>query len=483
MTAGAAIGAPAEIGDNEPVTSAPVLDRVHFVGVGGAGMSGIARILLARGAVVSGSDAKDSTALAALRALGANVHVGHDAANLGDATVVVTSSAIRADNPEVVEARARGLAVLPRAAALAALMRDRVAVTIAGTHGKTTTTSMLVVALQGCRLDPSFAIGGDLNEAGSGAHEGSGELFVAEADESDSSFLLLSPFAAVVTNVDADHLDHYGSAEAVEVAFATFAERIAPGGFLVTCADDPGSQRLAAHAREKGIDVRTYGESPDADLRLDALEVRPDGTSFRAVHHGGRLGLVDLTVVGRHNALDAAAALLTGLGLGQAFEPLAGALSGFTGARRRFEMKGTARGIRVVDDYAHNPAKVAAALDAARVVAGNGRLLAAFQPHLYSRTQHFAREFGAALGKADEVVVLEVYGAREDPVPGVSGQLVVDAVPLPPGRVRFAPYASDAAAHLAAIARPGDLIVTLGAGDITLLGPQVLSLLLESPAA
>lgn len=478
--------APRTIGDNgamPPAASAPALDRVHLVGVGGAGMSGIARILLARGARVSGSDAKESRALGALRALGAQVYVGHDPAYLGDATVVVTSSAIRPDNPEVLEAHARGLVMLPRAAALAALMRDRVAVAVAGTHGKTTTTSMLVVALQGCRLDPSFAIGADLNEAGSGAHEGSGRLFVAEADESDGSFLLLSPFAAVVTNVDADHLDHYGSAAAVEEAFARFADRIAPDGFLVTCADDAGAARLAARARQHGVAVRTYGESAEADLRLDALEVRPAGTSFRAVLHGSRLGLVDLAVVGRHNALDAAAALLTGLGLGQAFEPLAGALAGFGGARRRFELKGTARGVRVVDDYAHNPAKVAAALDAARVVAGSGRVLAAFQPHLYSRTQHFAREFGAALGKADEVVVLEVYGAREDPVPGVSGQLVADAVPLPAENVRFAPYAADAAAHLAAIARPGDLVVTLGAGDITMLGPQLLSLLLDRPAA
>jgi UDP-N-acetylmuramate--alanine ligase len=465
------------------VTQPPAIDRVHLVGIGGAGMSGIARILLARGAAVSGSDAKDSRNLAVLRALGAQIQVGHDADNLGDARVVITSSAIRPDNPEVVAARARGLDVLPRAAALAALMRDRVAVTVAGTHGKTTTTSMLVVALQGCRLDPSFAIGGDLNEAGSGAHEGSGDLFVAEADESDGSFLLLPAYAAIVTNVDADHLDHYGTAEAVEAAFATFAEQISPDGFLVTCADDPGAQRLAAYARHRGVDVRTYGESAEADLRLDALEVRPDGTTFRAVQHGSRLGVVDLAVVGRHNALDAAAALLTGLGLGQAFEPLVAALAGFSGARRRFEMKGTARGIRVVDDYAHNPAKVAAALDAARVVAGSGRLLAAFQPHLFSRTQHFAREFGAALGKADEVVVLEVYGAREDPVPGVSGQLVADAVPLSADRVRFAPYAADAAAHLAAVAKPGDLIVTLGAGDITLLGPQVLSLLRDGPAA
>lgn len=459
----------------------PPLERVHLIGVGGAGMSGIARILLARGARVSGSDVKASTGLAVLEAQGGRMHVGHDPSNLGDARVVVSSSAIRADNPELVAAHERGIPVLARAAALAALMHDRVSVTVAGTHGKTTTTSMLVVALQGAHADPSFVIGGDLNEAGSGAHEGSGELFVAEADESDESFLLLSPYAAIVTNVAADHLDHYGDEAAVEKAFAAFVDRIAPNGFLVTCADDPGARRLAVDAAARGVDVRTYGQSPDSDLRLDRLRVWSSGTGFRAVHRGSRLGPVELAVIGRHNALDAAAAMLTGIGLGYPFGALAGALATFRGARRRFELKGVAKGVRVVDDYAHNPAKVAAALEAARVVAGSGRVLAAFQPHLFSRTAHFAADFALALGAADAVVVLDVYGAREDPVPGVSGQLVASAVPLPAGRVRFEPDASDAARHLAAIARPGDLVITLGAGDITLLGPHVLALLSEGP--
>ncbi|HVV31480.1 MAG TPA: UDP-N-acetylmuramate--L-alanine ligase [Mycobacteriales bacterium] len=461
------------------MTVTPDLDRVHLVGIGGAGMSGIARILLARGARVSGSDAKDSTALAVLRALGARIQVGHHADNLGDSEVVVTSSAIRPDNPELVAAVSRGLPVLPRAAALAALMRGRTAVTVAGTHGKTTTTSMLVVALQGCHADPSFVIGGDLNEVGSNAHEGTGTLFVAEADESDSSFLLLSPDAAIVTNVDVDHLDHFGSSDAVAEAFEAFVGRIAPGGFLVTCADNTGARLLADAARARGVEVLTYGESAEADLRLDDVTVRPDGTGFQPVHHGIRLAPVELAVVGLHNALDAAAAILTGLRLGFAVDPLATALAGFTGARRRFELKGSARGVRVIDDYAHNPTKVAAALAAARVVAGPGRVLAVFQPHLFSRTRHFATEFGAALGLADEVVVLEVYGAREDPVPGVSGQLVADAVPLPADRVRFTPYASDAVTHLVSEARPGDLIITLGAGDVTMLGPEVLASLLE----
>ena len=453
------------------------LDRVHLVGIGGAGMSGIARILLTRGSKVSGSDVKDSTTLAALRALGARIHLGHAAGNVGDVDAVITSSAIRAENPEIVAATERGIPVLPRAAALAALMRGRVGIAVAGTHGKTTTTSMLTIALQGCHADPSFAIGGDLNEAGSNAHEGSGRYFVAEADESDGSFLLLRPRAAIVTNVDADHLDFYGTAEAVADAFGRFTERIEPGGFLVTCADDPGARRLAEAARGRGVDVRTYGESLDADLVLSQIAVRADGTSFRVVHHGRVLAPVELGVVGRHNALDAAAAILTGLGLGFAYEPLATALAGFAGARRRFELKGIAGGVRVVDDYAHNPAKVAAALAAARVVAGEGRLIVAFQPHLFSRTQRFAAEFGAVLGAADEVVVLDVYAAREDPVPGVSGDLVAAAVPLPPEHVRFEPLADRAAGRLARLARPGDLVMTVGAGDITFLGPQVLELL------
>jgi len=453
------------------------LRRVHLIGIGGAGMSGIARILLARGSQVSGSDAKDSTTLAALRALGATVHVGHAASNVPDVDAVVISSAIRAENPELQAAQARGISVLPRAAALAALMGGRIAVTVAGTHGKTTTTSMLTIALQGCHADPSFAIGGDLNEIGSNAHEGTGQLFVAEADESDGSFLLLSPHAAIVTNVDADHLDFYGSAQAVADAFVDFVGRIEPGGFLVCCADDPGTRALAVAARDKGIDVRTYGESPDADFLLSDLDIRPDGTSFRVVHHGRVRTPVELTVVGRHNALDAAAAILTGLGLGFAYEPLVASLATFAGARRRFELKGSARGVRVVDDYAHNPAKVAAALAGGRVVAGNGRLIVAFQPHLFSRTQQFAAEFGAALGQADEVVVLDVYGAREDPVPGVSGELVAAAVPLPGEHVRFEPLADEAARYVAGIARRGDLVMTVGAGDVTFLGPQILRLI------
>jgi UDP-N-acetylmuramate--alanine ligase len=451
------------------------LQRVHLVGIGGAGMSGIARVLAARGASVSGSDARDSRALAALRALGVRVHVGHAADNLGDCEVVVTSTAVRATNPEVVAARERGLPVLRRAQALAALMVGHRGLCIAGTHGKTTTTSMAARALQQCGHDPSFAIGGDLDEPGSNAHHGAGDIFVAESDESDGSFLLLDPFIAVVTNVEADHLDHWSDLAAVEQGFLDFARRVPVDGLLVVCADDPGARQLAAAASAEGIPVRTYGTAADADVRVDRVQLWPGGGSrFEVVAEGRRLGTVELAVPGAHNVLNAAGAITACLALGAPFEQVRDGLSGFGGARRRFEPKGSAAGVRVYDDYAHHPTEVEATLRAARQVAGAGRVIVAFQPHLYSRTVAFAAEFGKALALADVVVVMEVYGAREDPVPGVTGALIADAVALPPGDVIFEPSWSAVPARLAHRAHPGDLVITLGAGDITQLGPVVL---------
>jgi UDP-N-acetylmuramate--alanine ligase len=453
-----------------------VTSRVHLIGIGGAGMSGIARVLLARGVAVSGSDARDSRGLAALRALGADVHVGHDARHVDGAGTVVISSAIRETNAELAAARASGLRVVKRAEALAELLQGHRAVAVAGTHGKTTTTSMLTVALQHCGTDPSFAIGGDLNEAGSNAHHGAGDLFVVEADESDGSFLVYRPFAAVVTNVEPDHLDHYGDAASVEAAFASFVRTVDPLGFVVVCADDEGAARLAEEARAEGIDVRTYGTSPSAHLRLEELEVSGGGSSYRAVLRGRDLGLVRLQVAGEHLARNSAAALLAGIGLGLPEDLLVEGLGGYTGVRRRMELKGTAGGVRVYDDYAHHPTEVRAQLVAARTMVGEGgRLVAVFQPHLYSRTAQFAQGFGDALGLADEVVVMDVYGAREDPVPGVTGALVAEHVPH--GRVVFEPSWSAVPAAVVARAAPGDLVLTLGAGDITQLGPEVLRLL------
>jgi UDP-N-acetylmuramate--alanine ligase len=466
---------------NAPVPTLDELGAVHLVGIGGAGMSGIARILLARGVPVSGSDRRDTPTVLALRALGARVVIGHDPANLGDAATVVVSTAIRDDNPELRAARERGLRVLPRAVALAAVMAGRRSVAVAGTHGKTSTTSMLTVAVQACGADPSFAIGGDLNESGSNAHAGSGDVFIAEADESDRSFLLLAPFAAIVTNVEADHLDNYGDLAAVEEAFDRFLRTVDPGGFVVVCADDPGSARLRAGGAAGRL--RTYGTAPDADLRLDDLVVAPDATSYTAVLEGAEIGRVRILVPGEHMARNSAAALLAGLELGLPAAGLIEGLGRFGGVHRRFELKGVAGGVRVYDDYAHHPTEVAAQLRAARAVAGDGRLVVAFQPHLYSRTREFAEGFGRALGLADEVVVMEVYGAREDPVPGVTGAMVADAVPLPAGCVLFEPSWSAAAPALAARARPGDLVVTMGAGDVSMVGPEVLEALSGRPGA
>jgi len=455
-----------------------VLGPVHFIGIGGAGMSGIARIMLARGVSVSGSDANDSAGLAALRDLGATVYIGHDPGNVGPAVgTVVVSTAIRQANPELVEARRRGVPVLHRAAALAGLMEGRRRVAVAGTHGKTSTASMLTVAAQACGADPAYAIGGDLVGTGSNAHDGAGELFVAEADESDGSFLLLSPDVAVVTNVEADHLDQHGTAEAVAAVFERFAGRIAPDGVLVTCADDPGAVRLAAAAARLPRRVRSYGESPAADLRLTEVALAPAGSGYQAVLDGVPVSRVRVAVPGRHMALNSAAALLAGLELGLPADRLVAGLAGYGGVRRRFELRGTAAGVRVYDDYAHHPTEVAAQLRAARLVAGDGRLVVGFQPHLFSRTAAFAAEFGAALGLADQVVVLDVYPAREDPVPGVTGKLVADAVPLAAGQVHFEPDRGAVAGELAARARPGDVVITMGAGDVTSVGPEVLALL------
>ncbi|MDQ1288961.1 MAG: UDP-N-acetylmuramate--alanine ligase [Actinomycetota bacterium] len=479
------------------VPPADRLTPVHFIAIGGVGMSGIARIMADRGLAVSGSDAKDSPVLGDLRAAGATVWVGHDAAHLDGVRSVVVSSAVRESNPELLRARADGLVVLHRSQALASVMAGRRVLAVAGTHGKTTTTSMATVAARHAGADPSYAVGGELVDGGGNAHEGTGEVFVAEADESDGSFLVYSPEVSVITNVEPDHLDHYGSPEAVEEAFDAFADRVTPGGTLVFCADDPGAARVARRAAaRRGDDLRIvgYGTGPAADVRLEGLpgeqepgEQRPgehgpggavggdDGClRFRLTHGDTGTAEISLRLPGRHNALDAAAAwTATVVGLGLDGDEIAAGLGSFSGTRRRFEAKGAAGGVRVFDDYAHHPTEVAAVLRAARTVAGNGRVLAAFQPHLFSRTRIFAAEFADALGLADEVVVLDVFGAREDPEPGVTGALIADRVPLPPGSVAFVPDAGDVPGELARRVRPGDVVLTIGAGDVTRLGPLV----------
>ncbi len=460
-------------------------DRVHLVGIGGAGMSGLARLLMRRGASVSGSDARDTRRLAALRALGAVVTVGHDPDHLGDARTLIVSQAIPDGNPEVEAARRRGLRVVSRSAALAALMRGTRGLAVAGTHGKTTTSLMVTVALQACGADPSFVIGSDINEAGSNAHAGTGEIFVAEADESDGGFLLLAPSGAIVTNVEADHLDYYQRPEDVEAAFARFVDGVDPNGFVVACADDPGAALLVAALRERERDggkaprVTTYGESVDAHVRVELPMVSAAGSTCEVVVRGRRLGELSLRVPGRHNLHNAAGAPAAGLELGLPAAGLLEGLAGFAGARRRFETKGTAGGIRVIDDYANHPTKVVSVLRAARDIVDGGNVVVAFQPHLYSRTAAFAAEFGAALGLADAVVVMDVFGAGEQQIPGVSGASVAAQVPLPAGRVVYEPSWSAAADQVAAFTRPGDLVLTVGAGDVTLLGGELLRVLAE----
>lgn len=453
------------------------LRRAHLIGIGGAGMSGIARILLARGAFVSGSDAKESRALLSLRAQGAELFVGQSAENIAalaePPSAVVVSTAIKETNPELAAARAAGIPVLHRAQALAGLMEGHRVACIAGTHGKTSTTSMLTVALQHCRLDPSFAIGGDLNESGANAHHGEGGIFVAEADESDGSFLTYSPSVAVVTNVEPDHLDHHGTAEAYTKVFTEFVGRIVPGGLLIVCADDAAADELGTQAAELGVRVRRYGRTAtgEGDARILDYTPAPDGGVVRLLLDGSELS-VRVAVPGAHMALNAVAALLAGLELGAPAAELADGLAAFGGVRRRFEFKGRAGDVRVYDDYAHHPTEVAAQLRAVRTAAGTGRVVVVFQPHLFSRTKLFSAEFASALSLADQVVVLDVYGAREEPEPGVTGALIADAVTVP---VHYEPAFDVAAGLVAGLARAGDLVVTMGAGDVTQLGPEILA--------
>ncbi len=439
--------------------------RVHLVGVGGAGMSAIARILAQRGHVVSGSDLHEGRAVTALRALGVRIGVGHDAAHLEDAEVVVTSTAVPERNPEVVAARERGIPVVARARMLADIMVGDRAVLVAGTHGKTTTTSMIVVALHAAGVDPTFAIGGELNEAGTNAHAGSDAVAVAEADESDRSFLAYAPDIAVVTNVELDHPEVYRDLDDVLDAFAAFLARRRPAGRAVVCIDDPGARALLGH-----IDgaVTTYGTAPDADVRI----VQRDGATEVLVA-GASYG-IELAVPGDHNLLNAAAAItvayLLDADIGSAIE----GLSRFRGAARRFQHLGEAGGIVVVDDYAHHPTELRATLAAARTLAPE-RIVCVVQPHRYSRTAALGEELGRAAAGADLVIVTEVYGAGEEPVPGVNGLLVARAAEAAGARVRHEPHLASVADVLVEEARGGDLVLVTGAGDVSQVGPALLA--------
>jgi UDP-N-acetylmuramate--alanine ligase len=443
------------------------LGRVHFVGIGGAALSAIARIMAMRQLPVTGSDDNDTPFLAGLRELGVTCHLGYDAAHVGAADTLVVTTAAREDNPEVLEGRRLGLRILPRSAGLWSVMAGLRVAAVAGTHGKTTTTSLLTSALVAAGADPTYAVGGVLAGTGHNAEVGAGDLFVAEADESDGAFLVYHPHAAVVTNVAADHLDVWGTEEAYHRAFDDYADTVDRDVFLVCCIDDPGARALAAHARASGLRVVTVGLADDAEVRATDLAFEGASSRFTVKRGQDVLGEVRLLIPGRHYVVDALAAMVAGLELGHSFEGLRAGLEAFGGSGRRMEAKGEAAGVRVYDSYAHHPTEIAADLEAARGVAGEGRLVVAFQPHLVSRTRLFGPAMGQALGGADEVVVLDVYVARETADPDVTGRLVADAVPLPDDRVAFVPGVDEAALELAARARTGDLVLTLGAGSVT----------------
>jgi UDP-N-acetylmuramate--alanine ligase len=449
----------------------------HFVGIGGAGMSGIARVLHDRGVGVTGSDMKMSRYASALADAGVPVFVGHDAANLGDPEVVVVSSAIRPDNPEVVEALRRGIPVWQRAKMLAALAGDRRTVAVAGTHGKTTTSSLAATTFIAMGLDPTFLVGGEVRDAGSNARCGSGDLYVVEADESDGSFLCLDPFVAIVTNVEADHLDHYSGIEEVVATFREFVARVHADGALVLCADDARAMSLASSCPAR---VVTYGLSDEAEVRCFGLQPRGIGHDFQVALPDGRVVACSIASPGVHNVVNATAVLACAFALGSDVEAAAAGIAGFGGVKRRFETVADAGGVWIIDDYAHHPTEVKATLAAARTAA-QGRLWVLFQPHRYSRTAALAREFGEAFDDADRVVLMDVYSAGETPVPGVSGKTIVDAVLAHDPRVSLAyfPHRTDIGGYLATRLRPGDLIMTMGAGDVTAMGPEIVRALGE----
>ncbi|MFI5957160.1 UDP-N-acetylmuramate--L-alanine ligase [Cryptosporangium sp. NPDC051539] len=455
------------------------LGRVHVIGIGGVGMLGVARLLLTRGIPVSGSDIKEWPALETLRALGARIHLGQAAGNLDGVDTVVYSTAIPADNVELVEARRRGLRVLHRAEALVTAMNGRQGIAVAGTNGKTTTTSMVTTVLQHCGVDPSFFIGGEFADAGVGAHHGSGPHFIIEADESDRSFLLYAPYVAIITNLEADHLNTYGDMAGLEAAFREFIDRVDPKGFVVVCADDEGAARLGDYARSTGRRVFTYGRSVDADLRLAEEASDVAGTSYVAVLDGTKIGAVSVPVPGVHLALNSAAALLTAMKLELEPAKAVESLAQFRGVRRRFELKGVAAGVRVYDEYAYHPTSMTAAISTLRTLAGTGQLIVAFQPYRMYRTVAFLDEIAESLGMADQVVVMEVFGPGEERAPGEGGAPLARAVPLPREDVVFEPSWSAVAPEVVRRARPGDLVVTMGAPPISMLGTEILAALEE----
>ena len=449
--------------------------KIHFIGVGGAGMSGIARIMLAKGFSISGSDKSESAMLTSLKALGAEIFIGHASQNLGDAQMVIISSAINESNSELLAAKAKGLPIIARATALAWLMSESTSVAIAGTHGKTTTTAMLTVALQSAGLDPSFAIGGTINTAGTNAHSGTGKIFVAEADESDGSFLAYKPTGAIITNIELDHVDHFPNEDAVFAVFEQFVSSIKQGGFLVACGDDAGVNNLLKRIKRTDLQIYLYGKGSSNDFRIDKIHLAPKGSSSVVSSTGRKVGDLNLAVAGEHNLLNGLAAFAAASALGAAETKVLDGLASFTGTKRRFELKGEVGGVKVIDDYGHHPTEVNVTLTTAKNLAQAGRVIVIFQPHRYSRTAAFATQFSTSLALADFTYLLEVYAASEKPLPGVSSLLIAKA--MNPLQVKFEPSMIEVVNEVVAMAKSGDVILTLGAGDVSSLGEPILQAL------
>ena len=450
--------------------------RVHFVGIGGSGMSGIARIMLSEGLQVSGSDLTDSLATQSLSALGAQIYIGQSKDNIEGVDVLITSGAIAPTNPELLAARERGVRILTRSEALALLMAGKRSIAVAGTHGKTTTTSMLTVALQAAGLDPSFAIGGLINSSGVNAHLGTGDIFVAEADESDGSFTAYHPLGAIITNIELDHVDHFNSIEEIYRVFVEFVETIQTGGFVIACNDDQGVLELLQRITRQDISIITYGRE-NADFKITNIHLEPSSSFARLVKRGMVLPELHLTIPGAHNVMNAVAAFAAADCLGANQGDLFKGLEVFSGSRRRFEHKGTVHDIEVIDDYGHHPTEIRVTLETAKSYISPGRVIVIFQPHRFSRTEAFAEEFGKALSLADQVFLLEVYPAGEKPIPGVTSALItksteVKTISLEPSMVKVIEKVID-------IAKSGDLIMTLGAGDVNSLAPVIVQALEE----
>lgn len=448
------------------------LGKVHFIGIGGSGMSGIARILIGMGHVVTGSDLRDSSNVAALRELGAKIYIGHDQSHLGNPDTVVVTSALWPTNPEYLLAKERGIPVIHRSQALAKLASSKRLIAVAGAHGKTTSTGMVITALMSMGQDPSFVNGGVINSVGQSSSSGTGELFVIEADESDGSFLLYDTAISLITNVDPDHLDHYGSIEAFHKVFADFANKSKE--LVVISSDDQGAKEVAKLITKPMI---TFGEAKDATVRVQ--NIKEDArVSFELVYKDEKSS-AKLILAGRHNALNAAGAVATLVSLGFDFQASVLEVAKFEGTERRFELHGQERGVSVYDDFAHHPTEVQAALNGARAVVGSGKLITVFQPHLYSRTRLFAKEFAQVLAESDEVVLLDIYAAREDPEPGVTGELILNNF-SDQSKIHYAPNWEEASAKAASLADSGDFIVTMGCGDVYRMVPQLLQALKKS---